>query len=160
MREFDKRGLDLAAYQAEIFKQSLIDTESSSPIFIRRFMKSKFVQKLDEGETYLLSLDTNEAFASLDKQYGKSVYGKIKYSINEIHWIGYIYRYICYTRECPSRLIYKLIKPAELRNVYFAYHTQSEEWVIASLLEANHLSEEDLNPNIRLKNAIRKRIAS
>lgn len=158
MREFDKRGLDLAGYQAGIFEQSLVDTESSSQIFIRRFMKSKFVQKLDEGETFLLSLDTNEAFESLDKQYGKSVYGKIKYSKDEIYWIGYIYRYISYTRECSSRLVYKLIKPAELRNVYFAYHTQSEEWVVASLLEANHLSEEDLNLNIRLKKAIRKHV--
>jgi hypothetical protein len=158
MREFDKHGLDLATYQAEIFEQSLTDTESSSQIFIRRFMKSKFVQKLDEGETFSLSLDTNEAFDSLDKQYGKSVYGRTKYSKDEIYWIGYIYRYVCYTRECPSRLVYKLIKPAELRNVYFAYHTQSEEWVLASLLEANHLAEEDLNLDTRLKKAIRKHI--
>lgn len=46
-----------------------------------------------------------------------------RYSANELYWIGYLYRYWAYTRECGSKSVYKIIKPGDLKKLYFPYHS-------------------------------------
>ena len=155
MKEFDRKGLNLAGFQGEVFQKSLARYSISSPIFIRRFMKSELARKLDWEETAFLPLTDEWAFESLDGQFPNKDYGKTKYSEAEMHWIGYIYRYICYTRSESSVFVYGYFKPDELRKVYYAYHTQSEEWVIASLLMSHGLDEGFFDKNKRLKDSLR-----
>lgn len=156
MKEFDRKGLDLAGFQGDIFEKSLTEYELSSPVFIRRFMKSELARELDTGETAFLPLNEEWAFKLLNKQYQDKKYGKVKYSPAELHWIGYIYRYICFTRKESSVFIYSQFKPEELRKVYYAYHTQSEEWVVASLLKSHNLDESFFDKNERLKECLRE----
>lgn len=49
MRKIDKDGLILCELQATVFENSIDKMDSSSEIFIRRFMKSKIVRKFDDG---------------------------------------------------------------------------------------------------------------
>ena len=154
MREFDHNGLILATFQAKIFEQSTTFFNCSSLVFLRRFMKSKVAKKIDQNNSYILSLDYLESLKQLELEFGKSDYGQNKFSKEEMFWMGYIYRYICYTRECSTRFIFKLFPPQELQKLYFVYHTQSEEWVIQSLLELKNKNQSYLDKNKRIKNKL------
>ena len=59
MREFDHDGLILAEYQGKIFEKSY-ELSCSTGIFIRRFLHSELLKKLDGNNTSLLSLDADE----------------------------------------------------------------------------------------------------
>lgn len=155
MREFDHNGLLLAEYQAKLFEKST-ELNCSTPIFIRRFLNSKLLKKLDENNLNLLSLDVIDAINEINEQFGDSSYGKIKYSKSSMFWIGYIYRYISYTREQSTNFVMKLFPYKLLNKLYYTYHTQSEEWVVSSLLELNDLSEDIFDNNFRLKQLIIK----
>ncbi len=155
MKKLDNDGLKLCAYQAQIFEVSPAKFQGSSKIFLRRFYRSKFAMKLDEGYLSQLNLSVDEAFESIEKQFGKTNYGQVKYDKNELYWIGYITRYICYTREVSSIFVYKTFPTQLLLDCYKGYHSQGEEWVIAHLLETLQLDESYFDINVRLKNLLR-----
>lgn len=154
-REFDLHGLELAEYQGQIFEESVERIDSSSLIFLRRFKKSKIARELDLAHKNL-SLLTSDAFYTLEKEYPNS-YGKNRYSKECMFWMGYIYRYICYTRRCSTPFVMELFKPQKLAELYYVYHTQSEEWVVRNLLELVGKDESCLNKNQRIKNILRLR---
>ncbi len=159
MREFDYNGLLLANYQGKLFEKSF-DLDYSTPIFIRRFLHSELLKKLDENESAFLSLDVIEGINMINDQFGKIKYGKIKYSKESLYWIGYMYRYISYTREESTRFIMKTFDYDLMNNVYFAFHTQDPEWCVRSLLEIKNLDEDYLDKNKRLKKIIKAHYAS
>ena len=99
----------------------------------------------------------NEQNLIVEKQFGDSDYGKIKYSKGAMFWIGYMYRYLSYTREVSTGFIMKLVAYKQLNDVYYSFHTQDPEWCAQSLLEMNHLGEEVFDNNLRLKNIIAER---
>ena len=150
MREFDYNGLLLCEYQAKLFEKSL-DLGCSTPIFMRRFMKSALVKELDRNESALISLDVNEGIQNIIEEYGESNYGKIKFSKNSMYWIGYMYRYISYTRNERTEFLMKTFDYDLLNKVYYSFHTQDPEWVIQSLLEIKELDPNYLDKNYRLK---------
>ena len=80
----------------------------------------------------------------IDSEFGKTSYGKEKFSAEELYWIGYIYRYWCYTYDKTSRQVYKIIKPKELRDLYYPYHSLDPMQAIERILEAKKMKEEDL----------------
>ncbi len=150
MRKFDALGLHLAEFQGEIFEKSVDRYDCSSLIFLRRFMHSEYSYVLDKASVNTL-FDAEAAFQSIEKEFGPTSYGKVKYSKNAMYWLGYIYRYICYTREIGTKKAFKLMGPKELISHYYVYHTQSEEWVIARILEIKNKDEGYLDKNINLK---------
>ena len=150
MRELDHNGLLLCEYQAKLFEKSL-DLGCSTPIFMRRFMKSTLVKELDRNESALVSLDVNEGIESIIEEYGESNYGKIKFSKNSMYWIGYMYRYISYTRNERTEFLMKTFDYDLLNKVYYSFHTQDPEWVVRSLLEIKELDPNYLDKNYRLK---------
>lgn len=156
MREFDHNGLLLAEYQGKIFEKSS-DLNCSSGIFIRRFLHSDLLMKLDTNNPSALSLDTNEGIKSILEQFGDSDYGKLKYSKSALFWIGYIYRYISYTREKSTRFLFKIFDYKQLNEVYYSFHTQGPEWCVQNLLELNSLTESIFDNNYRLREIIRKK---
>jgi hypothetical protein len=123
MKKMDSLGLKMCNYQAKLFEKSLGKMDCSSRIFIRRFMNSNLAKRMDAYGTMFDSLDITEAIDEIEEQYGKSSYGIDKYTTDELYWIGYIYRYWAYVREMSSKQIYKKIKPEQLRNLYFPYHS-------------------------------------
>lgn len=154
MREFDHEGLLLAEFQGKIFEKSA-DLNCSSPVFIRRFLHSNLLRNLDIGSSTLTSLDVNEGMQSILEQFGDSNYGKVKYSKSSLFWMGYMYRYIAYTREQTTAFIMDLFKHQQMNDVYYTFHTQDPEWCIRNLLELNGLDEDAFDNNSRLKKIIR-----
>lgn len=154
MREFDHEGLLLAEYQGKLFEKSE-ELKCSSPIFIRRFVHSDLLNNLDNNKS--ISFDVNEGIQSILAQFGDSSYGKEKYSKAALFWIGYMYRYIAYTREQPTSYIMKLFDYKQLNAVYYSYHTQDPEWCIESLLNLNNLTKDIFDNNSRLKSIIKEK---
>ena len=138
-REMDQVGLLLCDVQGKIFEQSVTSEECSSSIFIRRYMNSKFVSRMDNLTFINESMTVEEIFEELDIEYGKTSYGKIKFSVNEMYWIGYIYRYLSYVYQIDSKNAYKIIKGTELRHLFFAYHSLDPMNAIDIILEAKSL---------------------
>ena len=134
-REMDQVGLLLCDVQGKIFEQSVTSEECSSSIFIRRYMNSKFVSRMDNLTFINESMTIEEIFEELDIEYGKTSYGKIKFSVNEMYWIGYIYRYLSYVYQIDSKNAYKIIKGTELRHLFFAYHSLATMNAIDRILE-------------------------
>jgi len=143
MKIIDDIGLRLCRVQGETFSLSKSNAECSSAIFIRRFMNSDFTARLDDGGIVSEIFDPNVVFEEIEYEFGPSNYGKEKYSTEELYWIGYIYRYWCYTREITSKQVYKIIKPKELRGLYFPYHSLDPKQAIDRILEAKDIDEED-----------------
>ncbi len=157
MREFDHNGFLLAEYQAKIFEKSA-DLNCSSPIFIRRFLHSDLLKTIDKNNSVLLSLDEDEAIRLIIEQYGDSNYGKLKYPRGSLFWMGYMYRYISYTRDEHTSFVMYLFDHKLMNNVYYAFSTQDPEWALRSLLEIKGLDPKILDKNERLKGAIRAKM--
>ena len=158
MRKFDHDGLLLAEFQAKIFERS-VDLDYSTPVFIRRFLHSDVLKRIDENNPHILSLDAHEAIEDINEQFGPSNYGKDTYSTSAMFWIGYMYRYISYTREESTRFIFKLFPYKLLNDLYYAYHTQDIEFCVSNLLELQGLTEDIFDKNYRLKQVIKAHLA-
>ena len=154
MREFDRNGLLLAEYQGKLFEKSC-ELAFSTGIFMRRFFHSELLKQLDKNNPVALSLDINEGIDSIIEQFGDSNYGKVKYSKSSLFWIGYMYRYISYTREVSTKFLMKTFSYSQINTLYYTYHTQDPEWCVKGLLEVNNLSEDIFDKNLRLKEIIK-----
>ena len=156
MKEFDHNGLLLAEYQGKLFEKST-ELDCSTAVFLRRFLHSDFIKKMDMNDTASLTLDVNDGIQSIQSQFGESDYGKIKYSKSAMFWMGYIYRYISYTRGVTTKFVMKLFPYKQLNDVYYSFHTQDMEWCVQNLLEMNGRSEDIFDNNLRLKAVISAR---
>lgn len=156
MREFDLNGLRLAEYQAQLFEYSAKQLECSSAVFIRRFLHSDLLKILDKNESSRLSLNVKEGLEMIEEQYGPSKYGKVKFSSESLFWMGYLYRYISYTRNIETPLIFKMFDYKKINELYYTYHTQSMEWCVDNLLELFNLNENIFDKNWRLKQEMKK----
>ena len=140
----DEPGLKLCKIQAKIFESSINKTECSSAVFVRRFMLSDIARRMDDGVFLFESCEEDEVFVEIETQYGKSNYGKEKISAEELYWIGYIYRYWCYTYQITSKQAFKIVKMKELRDLYYPYHSLDPSQAIERILEAKGKLENDL----------------
>lgn len=139
MRKIEKDGLLLCELQAKTFEESADFTAESSGIFIRRFMNSKVTLLLDSGDILQMNLQAKDIIDRIKEEYGNSKYGSVKYTKNELYWMGYIYRYYAYTYEMSSVQVYKVVKPKELRDLFLPYHTMDPAQAIERILEAKNL---------------------
>lgn len=155
MRKFNHEGLLLAEYQGKLFEKSS-ELNCSTAIFMRRFLHSDLLKKLDGNNQTLITFDVNEGIYSILEQFGDSNYGKVKYSKSALFWMGYMYRYISYTREQSTKFIMSLFNYKQMNDVYYSFHTQDPEWCIQNLLEINNLSENIFDNNYRLKEIIKR----
>ncbi len=72
-------------------------------------------------------------------------------------WIGYLYRYISYTRDISTKFAINLFPYKQMNDIYYTFHTQDPEWCIASLLDISGLDENIFDNNFRLKEAIKEK---
>lgn len=154
MKKIDHEGLLLAKYQAELFEYSYT-LKCSSSIFMRRFIYSKLLTEMDKNKTVGLSLDVKEGMEDIMNQFGDSDYGKEKFSPNSLYWMGYMYRYISYTRGVSTRFVMKLFDYRFMDRLYPTFHTQGPNWCIESMLELKGLTEDVFDGNYRLKEIIK-----
>ena len=143
--------------QATAFENSIDKMASSSGIFIRRFMKSKIAKSLDNESVLESNIQANDILQLVDEEYGVSDYGSVKYTHNEMYWIGYLYRYFSITYELTSVQVYKIVKPKELRGLFLPYHTMDPSQAIERILEAKGMLTDE-NAELERQYEIFKRI--
>lgn len=139
MNAIDRDGVLLCELQAKAFEISVDRIAESSAVFIRRFMYSNAARWLDSGTVLTSNTQPADLLDLINEQYGPSGYGSVKYTHNEMYWMGYIYRYYAYTYKCSSRNAYKVIKPKELRGLFLPYHTLDPGQAIERILEAKRI---------------------
>lgn len=155
MKEFNIIGLRVCEYQGKLFEASTKKLKCSSKIFLRRFIHSELLTFLDKNDDIFIPYTIDEALDDIEKEFGKTEYGSVKFNPENMYWMGYMYRYMSFTRETNTNLLFKWFPPEQLNNVFYSFHTQDPEWCIRSLLEMNNLEENIFNPNWRLLQAIR-----
>lgn len=142
MKKLDAIGSKLCSYQAQIFAESSTAFMCSSKIFFRRFFMSLYATRLDRCARYVLTYETSECFSMLLEEYGDSTYGSVKLNKDILYYVGYLTRYICYTRNITSLYFYRVFSLDDIINSYEIYHTLDEEVVIKTMLEKLCLSED------------------
>ena len=157
MKKIDKDGLLLCELQATTFENSIDKTKSSSEIFIRRFMRSKIAKRLDNESVLESNIQANDILQLVDEEYGVSDYGSVKYTHNEMYWIGYLYRYFSITYGLTSVQVYKIVKPKELRSLFLPYHTMDPSQAIERILEAKGMLTDE-NTELERQYEIFKRV--
>lgn len=140
MKKIDKDGLILCDIQAKAFELSITAMNTSSEIFVRRFMNSKIAKEMDNLSVLQNNLQAKDILDRIDEEYGKSDYGSVKYTKNEMYWIGYLYRYFAYTYNMSSIQVYKIVKPKELRGLFLPYHTMDTAQAIDRIIEAKGIA--------------------
>ncbi len=158
MRKMDKDGLLLCDLQGNAFELSIQLTSTSSEIFMRRFMNSKVAKMMDNESILQMNIQPKDIIKRVEEEYKESKYGSVKYTKNEMYWIGYLYRYFSYTYELSSNRVYKIVKPKELRGLFLPYHTLSPEQAIERILEAKGMIlnlEDEINRQFEIYKRIR-----
>jgi hypothetical protein len=102
-------------------------------------MNSNVASLMDNGDFLQINIQAKDIIDRIEEEYGYSKYGSVKYTKNELYWIGYIYRYYSYTYEMSSVQVYKVVKPKELRGLFLPYHTMDPAQAIDRILEAKNL---------------------
>lgn len=157
MKKIDRDGLLLCELQATAFENSIDKMDSSSEIFIRRFMKSNIAKRMEDESILESNLQANDILQLVDEEYGVSHYGTVKYTHNEMYWIGYLYRYFAFTYELSSAQVYKIVKPKELRGLFLLYHTMDPAQAVERILEAKGMILDE-NRELERQYAIFKKV--
>lgn len=158
MREMDKDGRLLCELQGKIFETSAKEYGTSSAIFVRRYMNSYFAARMDREGFVDRPSDVQDAFASLNEQYGSSHYGSVVFSQDELFWIGYTYRCWAYLYELSSKAVYKICNVKDMHAVYYAYHSMDPLNAIQRLMEAKGIASDEeysIEAGVRLLRIIR-----
>lgn len=106
-------------------------------------MNSNIVKKMDHGETLAMNWTAGDFLIQVDEQYGRSSYGSVKYTKNEMYWMGYLYRYFALMCDKSSTQVYKLVKPKELRELFLPYHTMDPAQAVERILEAKQMLRDE-----------------
>jgi hypothetical protein len=139
MNPWDYQGRKLAEEQASLFEASLTHFRGSSPVFIRLFMNSKLTQSFDDRS--FLSECSGLSYSELGLPSANGAQrgnGQSHYSANQLHWLGYLYRYWAYTRSLTSVQVYRLCPASKLVPFYEPLHTQDPEGAIQTIEQAIH----------------------
>ena len=112
-------------------------------------MNSEVAKQLDNMTVLQNNTQAADLLVLIDEEYGKSEYGSVKYSPNELYWIGYIYRYYAYTYDKTSKQVYKIVKPKELRGLFLPYHTMDAAQAIDRILEAKGFANDNIDEEKR-----------
>ena len=155
MIKIDRDGLTLCKLQGELFENSIKYVNQSSSIFIRRFMNSNIARTFDSKDILNDTKPFEMIYEIIDDEFGKSEYGSKKYGSESLFWIGYIYRYFSYTYNLSSKQVYKMIKPDELNERYYVYHTFDPAFAIERILEEKNILLDEESQNKKIMNIIR-----
>ena len=143
MRQLTDEELRICEIQGEIFVLSIEETECSSPIFVRRYMKSRIANRMDTGMFFMEAIESSDLLEELNQEYGATEYGKVKYPQEIMYWMGYLYRYWSYALDIRSSSIFNIASAREMSELYAAYHTMSPEQAIERIYEAHGMKPLD-----------------
>ena len=157
MRKMDADGFALCKLQADAFEASADYMPGSSAIFVRRFMYSRVAESLDRGLSPFDDCSAGDLLQGVFDEYAKPPTGSVKMGREQLHWMGYLYRYWAYRYEMPSSKIYKLVNGKELNVLFYSYHTLDIESAIERIAESKNidLSEDQISRGVRILRKIR-----
>ena len=138
MRQFSEGERRLCAEQARIFEASAEASECGSAVFVRRYMNSGLAKRLDGQSLPLEQTTPAQLVAEVDEEFGKP-YGSERYERNELHWMGYLYRYWCCSTGQSSKAVYRCVGARELRKLYGPYHTLDAAQAVERIIESRGL---------------------
>lgn len=145
MKKIDEKGFKLCKIQGRLFERSRVEFQGSSPMFIKLFMNGETAKLFDDGSILFLSTGIEYNELGLPRNYLKEKAKKpVLYSANELNWIGYMYRYWCYTRGLTSLRAYRLIPSTKFLQSYLPMHTQDPEVALRTVIESQGLADYDL----------------
>ena len=121
------------------FRQQHLKSQLIKWSQVQRFMRSRIAKRLDDESVLESNIQAEDILQLVNEEYGFSNYGSVKYTRNEMYWIGYIYRYFVITYELTSMQVYKIVKPKELKGLFLPYHTMDPSQAIERILEAKGL---------------------
>ena len=138
MRQMDLDGLLMCRIQGRIFEKSLT-INCSSLFFIKKYMYGIDAKNMDD----LVFLNIAKSEEHIIDDMKVLSYGTIKFSNEELYWLGYMYRYISYTYEIDSTRLFKLIPGSKLLEYYNAYSQADPTYVINRIFTENNIIVED-----------------
>jgi len=136
MKQINKDALLMFDMQARVFEESVEKVNTSSEIFVRRFMNSNVAREFDSGAILDDTKSIPAIFWEIEKEYGESDYGSVKYHRDVMYWCGYLYRYFSYFYELSSKQAYKYLPLKYISSSFEAYHTMDIKAAIDRLLES------------------------
>ena len=89
MKRMNKDGVLLCELQATAFEKSIDKMESSSEIFIRRFMRSRIAKRLDDGSVLESNIQAEDILQLVNEEYGL-LQNTCKYIQSNTFRYGYI----------------------------------------------------------------------
>lgn len=141
MRQIDYDGLLMCKIQGRIFELSLDYLNCSSPVFIKKYMYSDDARSMDVCNF----LNKTKSDIQVIEDIKDNSFGKIKYSKDELYWIGYIYRYFVYTYELNSKYVFKHLNGSTLKDLYYAYHTYDCSVAIEKIIEKYNIGTNSID---------------
>ena len=159
MRTLAEKDRALCSLQASLFESSLEASDCGSAVFVRRFMRSDLAKRMDKGAEALEVGDVCRMVREVDLEYSGRCYGSEKYTANELHWMGYVYRYWCLSYGESSKRVYGIVGARELRALYGPYHTLDAALAIERIREAKGIRDKDtsLEHYVRIMREVRAR---
>lgn len=134
MRKLDFNEYKICQMQASLFEESLAKANFSSPMFIRRYMKSEEAKMFSNKNYLMVSITTDEIINSLNQKYQATTKSPM-YTAKEMYWIGYIYGGLCFIYDLSPNELYKLFPPKEIVKYYNIYHTFGIEEAAERMME-------------------------
>lgn len=146
MKALNRDAKIMIEMQAELFEKSVDKVNTSSEVFVRRFMNSNVAREFDSTAILDDTKSCKAIFEEIEEEYGESSYGSVKYNKDVMYWCGYLYRYFSYVYELSSKQAYKYLPLKYVSSTYVSYHTLDVGAAIERLLEAKgiDLSKEAL----------------
>lgn len=139
MKRLDEEDRKICSFQAKLFEASASCSNSGSAVFIRRFMRSDYARRIDQGFGIEEPSVVERIIEEIESKYPTGDYGSEKYAPMELHWIGYVYRYFCMAYGLTSKEAYAIVGAREMRSLYYPYHTLDTVQVIGRIYEAKEL---------------------
>ena len=136
MKQINRDALLMFDMQARLFEESVEKVNTSSEIFVRRFMNSNVAREFDSGAILDDTKSIPAIFWEIEEEYGESDYGSVKYHRDVMYWCGYLYRYFSYFYELSSKQAYKYLPLKYISSSFEAYHTMDIKAAIDRLLES------------------------
>lgn len=136
MKQINRDALLMFDMQARVFEESVEKVNTSSEIFVRRFMNSNVAREFDSGAILDDTKSIPAIFWEIEEEYGESDYGSVKYHRDVMYWCGYLYRYFSYFYELSSKQAYKYLPLKYISSSFEAYHTMDMKAAIDRLLES------------------------
>ena len=161
MTELTASDRRLCSLQGAVFESSLTESESGSAVFVRRFMNSNVAKRFDADALLFQEARAEKLVREVEGEFGDSPYGSARFSPNEMHWMGYLYRCLCCITGMPSKGMFRKVPSRELRKLYGPYHTLDPERAASEVMQLKDIRPvSDVQYGVEVLKRIRARAAA